>query len=425
MVFKLVTGLALAGTALIFVACSRGEAALPTQTSLPPVVTGPTPGFAVSDPKPTLTPTATPPPALVTSKAPEQPEPVVVTTPLPMNTVMPVRTPAPQVVMPPPTFPPPPGQSTLLFESQPQDGFSKYPRVSPKVVPVAEASESWEPVQADGEHLPVDTGEGGYADADVVALPGGGYRMYVGDMNTMSILSLLSSDGLIWEFEPGVRVTRGAFPDVLQLSDGRVRMYYEGTRVIESSISNDGGLTFVKEPGIRVDRGWHGDIDPDNVAASTTIQLPDGRFRMYYRAGDEDDQWMNGIKTVILSATSDDGLTFTPEEGVRISPEDWIDPTAPNDISYLDGPDAIITNDGRVKLYFWGVSVCSGVCLAETQDGLTFNKVEQVFSIGSTAFEINAGDPSVLRVDDGTWLMYYGNGSQHDNQGIWMARLTQ
>ena len=73
---------------------------------------------------------------------------------------------------------------------------------------------------------------------------------------------------------------------------------------------------------------------------------------MYYRAGDEDDRWMNQLKSVILSAVSDDGLIFTPDEGVRISPEDWINPTAPDDISYLDGPDAMLTSDGRVKLYF-------------------------------------------------------------------------
>ena len=104
-----------------------------------------------------------------------------------------------------------------------------------------------------------------------------------------------------------------------------------------------GGVTFIEESGTRVDRGWHDEIDPDNVGASTTVMLPDGRFRMYYRAGDHDDQWMNRLKSVILSAISDDGLTFTPEEGVRIDPENWVDLQAADNIRYLDGPDAVLT----------------------------------------------------------------------------------
>ena len=37
---------------------------------------------------------------------------------------------------------------------------------------------------------------------------------------------------------------------------------------------------------------------------------------------------------------------------------------APDNIYYLDGPDTIITGDGRVKLYLWGVMVCSRIYLA-------------------------------------------------------------
>ena len=165
-------------------------------------------------------------------------------------------------------------------------------------------------------------------------------------------------------------------------------------------------------------------MDPDNVGAPTTVILPDGRLRMYYRAGEEDDRWMNNLKSVILSAISDDGLKFTPEEGVRVSPEDWISPTAPSEISYLYGPDALLTADGRVKLYFWGVQVCTGVCLAESEDGLSFDKVEQVFPNEKTPFKVNAGDPTILLLEQRRWLMYFGNGVGHD-QGIWIAERVR
>ena len=94
---------------------------------------------------------------------------------------------------------------------------------------------------------------------------------------------------------------------------------------------------------------------------------------------------------------------------------------APDNISYLDGPDAVLMDDGVFKLYFWGVSICSGVCLSKTGDGLTFDTVQQVFPNVRTPFQVNAGDPSILPVDDGPWLMYFGNGIGED-QGIWTAR---
>ena len=306
---------------------------------------------------------------------------------------------------------------------QPPTGGFVDPQVNPRVVPVGTASESWNSVQLNGDFVSV-VPDGGYADGDILALSDGGYRMYAGYMGQHSIVSLRSDDGLSWSFEDGNRVGNGAFPDAVQLPDGRVRMYYQGSGAIVSAISSDGGLTFTQEPGTRVDPGWHGDIDPDNVGAPTTVQLADGTYRMYYRAGDEDDRWMNRLKSVILSAVSEDGLNFTPEAGVRVSPDDWINPTAPDDISYLDGPDAMLTSDGSVKLYFWGVQICTGVCLAESADGLTFEQVEQVFPSDRTPFNVNAGDPTILARDDGPWLMYFGNGFG-DDQGIWVAERSE
>ena len=142
---------------------------------------------------------------------------------------------------------------------------------------------------------------------------------------------------------------------------------------------------------------------------------------MHYRAGDEDDRWMNRLKSAILSAISEDGLSFLPEQGIRIAPSDWIDPMAPDDISYVDGPGAVLTVDGRLKLYFWGVMICSGVCLSDSQDGLTFDRLEQVFPNERNPFQVNAGDPAILPKDDGPRLMYFGSGIGND-QGIWTAR---
>ncbi|MFQ5594978.1 MAG: hypothetical protein ACE5HA_12605, partial [Anaerolineae bacterium] len=290
---------------------------------------------------------------------------------------------------------------------------------NPRVVPASEASESWEPVPSNGGYLQVAAGP--YADAEVLMLPGGGYRLYVEDLDVHNIVSFTSDDGLAWTRDNGVRVSNAAFPDAVRLPDGRVRLYFQQAGQINSAISMDAGLTFQMEAGARVEPGWHGDIDRDQVGASTTVLLPDGRFRMYYRAGYQDDAYFNGIKTVILSATSDDGLSWSAEAGVRVDPEDWVDPQAPADMRYLDGPEAVLTDDGHIKLYFWGVRVCYGVCLSESADGLTFERVEQVFAEEDTPTGQNAGDPTILPLASSPWLMYFGQGMGDDN-AIWIAR---
>jgi len=108
-------------------------------------------------------------------------------------------------------------------------------------------------------------------DPTIVDLPGGKMRMYYKGANTMKpgpgsihkIYSAISSDGLTFQKE-GLRIdseTNGdngwaSVPDAIVLSDGRVRIYYvtaaEMQHGIGSAISSD-GLNFVKEPGMRVE----------------------------------------------------------------------------------------------------------------------------------------------------------------------------
>ncbi len=281
------------------------------------------------------------------------------------------------------------------------------------------ASETWQFLQIGGEFQAVATG--GIADAELLLLPSGGYRLYTSEMSTHAIISFRSDDGLTWRREEGVRLSNGAFPDAVLLPDGRVRLCYQGAGVINSAISSDGGFTFTQEPGARVAPGWHGDLDASQVGAPTTVALPQVGFRMYYRGGQEDETFFNRISTVILSAVSTDGLTWRPEDGVRLDPADFVSPGAPDTTRFLDGPEALLTDDGAVTLYFWGVSVCDGVCLVTSNDGLAFQQLEQVFPTGSTPFRVNPGDPTVLPRPGGPWLMYFGSGPI-DDQGIWIAQ---
>jgi hypothetical protein len=126
-----------------------------------------------------------------------------------------------------------------------------------------------------------------------------GYRMYYHgfDEKTSRILSAVSVDGHHWVKEPGARIAAGppGSPDqlgashfyILQLPGGRLIMYYAGGKRVDfgdsilSATSTD-GLVWTKEPGIRIGLGPPGSFDDTAVLEPSILQLPDGRFRMYY-----------------------------------------------------------------------------------------------------------------------------------------------
>ena len=297
--------------------------------------------------------------------------------------------------------------------------------VSSRVVPIARASEAWESVKAGGQFVAV--GRDDIADAEVVALPGGGYRIYAGAMADHSIVSFASRDGVTWAQERGVRVRNAAFPDVVVLPNGEMRMYFQREQVIQSALSRDGGLTFADERGVRVPKGLFGADDRDNVGASTTVLMRDGTWRMYYRGTRADAAFFNGGKMVILSAVSRDGLTWTREAGVRVDPGDLADAGVPATQRTIDGPNAHVLPDGRIKLYFWVVGGCQGICMATSADGLTFGGVEQVMAIEDTPAGQQPGDPAVLEMPNGEAYLYYGGRGPGGTgaQGIWVAKKVR
>jgi hypothetical protein len=93
----------------------------------------------------------------------------------------------------------------------------------------------------------------------------------------------------------------GAFADStsIQLNDGRWRMYVFASSNYRSAVSSD-GLSFTFEDGARV---------PQGQGHMRVIRLGDGRIRAYNISGDG----------IVSSVSSDDGLTFTSEPGFRVS----------------------------------------------------------------------------------------------------------
>jgi hypothetical protein len=136
----------------------------------------------------------------------------------------------------------------------------------------------------------------GMNQAGVQQLPDGRLRLF--QNSNGNLVSLLSSDGIVWKQEPGVRFSqdtssiyeRGSnslqVASFVNLPDGSVRMYYSGVVVngtpgtpayynstfangmMLSAISKDGGLTFAREPGVRV--------NPLVQGPTVNLTLPDG-----------------------------------------------------------------------------------------------------------------------------------------------------
>ncbi len=252
--------------------------------------------------------------------------------------------------------------------------------------------------------------EGTYADADVVSVGGGKYRMYYGIQpevqgNQLEIYSSTSTDGKTWKQEPGTRKTMATFPDVVKLDDGTWRIYYQNANAIKSATSKD-GLSWTDEPGTRITTSNDENLDLDNVAASTTLRRADGTYLMVYR-GQIDKKYSsttpNQQTGLLLWATSKDGLTFK-QQGIAL------DSRNETFEGWMDGPELVVWDGDETKLFFWSYR---GV-YESTFDGKTFSTPTLAYdSIKESGNPNNKyptnipGDPTVIKIGD-TWFMYYG-----------------
>ncbi len=186
-----------------------------------------------------------------------------------------------------------------------------------------------------------------------------------------------STDGIAWEKMgfvqfSGLGQINAVDPDVIELADGRLRMYFYDIAVkdkvhpIYSAISTD-GINYTLEAGIRFQAG--------NIYDPNVIRLKDGRYRMYLNRDSD-----------ITSATSADGLTFTDDGGVRLSG--------------LGVPGAIVLPDGTIRLYHCG----NGITVSKSSDGLAFG-LEKEGVIRAAPGSLVCS-PSVTAIPTGYLMVY-------------------
>jgi hypothetical protein len=288
---------------------------------------------------------------------------------------------------------------------------------------------------------PDDSGEWKALTPNVVALPGGGYRMYftiVGPGRDYApargvIRSAISVDGSAWEIEAGDRLqpfspnatVRVVCPDVVPIpaaEGGGWRMYLEGQpaegrpAVIVSARSVD-GLAWEPEPGIRF-HGLDAPGGPRLVGSPRCVVISDDpavaiRYRLYVHSFPHPIRSGLDADNHIASASSADGMTFTADAGARIAQEGPLQTSSAHSAEVL----RVGSSQPGWRMYYtgWQTDPVQGrIFAASSLDGLSWARdPEPVIDIGGRYDREKCSEPCVIQLPDGRYRMFYEASDEH------------
>jgi hypothetical protein len=249
--------------------------------------------------------------------------------------------------------------------------------------------------------------------------PGSDYRASKG-----RIMSAFSEDGTTWEKEQGIRLgpnglhanLRVVCPDVIPLPGGGYRMYIEGQARGNPSYV----VSATSEDGLNFepDPGVRFGDGQRSYGSPRCLYLPweagAPRYRLYFHSYTY--PLVPGLESSnsIVSATSRDGLEFAIEPGVRIGQE-----TDMEDYSVY-AAEALLLGDGSYRMYYagWSKDPVRGYILGATSaDGIEWEKdPEPLVSPGGEWDALKCSEPCVIQLHDGTYKMYY---EASDADGVW------
>lgn len=220
-----------------------------------------------------------------------------------------------------------------------------------------------------------------------------------------------SRDGESWVSVAGAVTPRGPYsdPSVVAMPDGSYRMYLAervgGTqpcsgKQLRYATSAD-LVTWSLQPGVLLSDLGCG--VPDVVRDGTT-------YHLYYVRGGA------GVLHGIYMATSADGLAWTPNPGI-LTPEDRVDPSV---VKIADGSWLMVTSDmpsGKSPGPFF-----QKLYVATSADGRIWEFVgEPVYAPPG----VNAFDPNLNVMPDGTLKVWYARGASVDTAIVALGTLVQ
>lgn len=204
----------------------------------------------------------------------------------------------------------------------------------------------------------------------------------------------------------------------IYLPDGRMRYIGQETspthtkekprQRIASWVSSD-GLTWTKEVGVRFQPGA---ADDSAAGVPYCLQVKDSSWRLYYvgdlfgNAGKTTSKAFNGVRTAI---SNDWGQTFTPEKTTNIAREGDVDPH----VVYL--------TNGKFRMYLKSAKSQGATIFFESMDGVNFDTTKITEVIKSNAGGVGGRyDPFVVKFPDGRVLCFHGtdDGVQGGRQKI-------
>lgn len=211
----------------------------------------------------------------------------------------------------------------------------------------------------------------GTADVSALTLPDGRIRLYFAIINGDAfhdIASAISTDGLNFTREPGIRVSGASSPLAFISKDGKYHLFY--TKGDIKSSTSDDGLNFTEDPGNRLafDAFLKVRVSPRGSLICTGMaEMPDGRYRLYCSQEALLRPTRPTGDRAVFSAVSSDLVNWSPEPGRRLGPE----ATLSGDANH---PTVFQNSNGVVSLIYEQrlVNVDGREMVATSTDGLNF-----------------------------------------------------
>ncbi len=240
---------------------------------------------------------------------------------------------------------------------------------------------------------PDQIGLGGVS-AFAVPLDEGGVRLYVTDREIKVYDSVNATK---FAQNTLAQTPHGADPSIVDIEDGRKRMYYthfipgnsgrpgagpgnpqDHQKQVRSATSSD-GLVWSADAGVR--------IEDAGLGVPDAVRTPDGGVRIY---------WVDQMENIV-SATSPDGLEFTPDAGTRL-PKGYVDPAV---IRATDGDWLMLVSTGPAQ-------PPQQLHVATSADGLDWDIDETPLDAGLG--DANVLDPTAIPVNESTFRVYFSSG---------------